>query len=74
MLERELRLCIRRLKTIPEEQKRLVEGYRKGIYPDFMMREEMEVIGKDQSELEKRKAELEKQLGQRSLKRTRNLR
>jgi len=67
ILERELQLCQARLKAIPEEQKRLVEGYRKGLYADFMMREDMELIQKEQGELEKRKAELERQLAQRFL-------
>ncbi len=31
----ELQLCQARLKAIPEEQRRLVEGYRKGLYADF---------------------------------------
>jgi hypothetical protein len=44
-----------------------VEGYRKGLYADFMMREDMELIQKEQGELEKRKAELERQLAQRQL-------
>ena len=39
-----------------------MEGYRKGLYADFMMREDMELIQKEQGELEKRKAELERQL------------
>jgi site-specific DNA recombinase len=67
ILERELQLCEARLKAIPEEQKRLVEGYCKGLYADFMMREEMELIQKEQGALEKRKAELERQLAQRLL-------
>jgi site-specific DNA recombinase len=67
MLERELELCQTRLRAIPIEQKRLVEGYRKGLYADFMMREDMELIQKEQAELEKRKAELERQLTQRQL-------
>jgi len=66
-LERELQLCQTRLKAIPEEQRRLVEGYRKGLYADFMMREDMAVIQREQAELEKRKSELERQLTQRSL-------
>lgn len=60
--ERELQLCETRLKAIPPEQKRLVEGYRKGLYPDFMTHEEMERISKEQKELEARKIDLEKQL------------
>ena len=67
ILERELQLCQARLKTIPDEQRRLVEGYRKGLYADFMMREDMELIQREQRELEKRKAELERQLAQRQL-------
>ncbi len=67
ILERELQLCKTRLKAIPDEQRRLVEGYRKGLYADFMMREDMELIQKEQSELEKRKAELERRLAQRCL-------
>jgi len=67
ILERELHLCQARLKAIPEEQRRLVEGYRKGLYADFMMREDMELIQKEQGELEKRKTELEGQLVQRFL-------
>ncbi len=67
MLERELQICQSRLKSIPVEQRRLVEGYRKGLYPDFMMREEMESIGKDQKELESRVVQLERQLSQKEL-------
>jgi len=66
-LEKELQLCLARLKAIPEEQARLVEGYRKGLFADFMMREDMETIQKDQSEVEKRKEQLERQLAQRSM-------
>ena len=44
-----------------------MEGYRKGLYADFMMREDMELIQKEQGELEKRKTELERQLAQRQL-------
>ena len=44
-----------------------MEGYRKGLYADFMMREDMGLIQKEQGELEKRKAELEGQLAQRFL-------
>lgn len=35
MLETELKLCLERLGEFPGEQQRLVEGYRKGLYPDF---------------------------------------
>ena len=44
-----------------------MEGYRKGLYADFMMHEDMEHIQKEEGELEKRKAELERQLAQRFL-------
>ena len=44
-----------------------MEGYRKGLYADFMMREDMELIQKEQAELEKRRAELERQLAGRFL-------
>lgn len=44
-----------------------MEGYRKGLYADFMMREDMELTQKEQGELEKRQAELERQLTQRQL-------
>ena len=44
-----------------------MEGYRKGLYTDFMMREDMEAIQKEQAELEKRKMELDRQLTQRNL-------
>ncbi len=44
-----------------------MEGYRKGLYADFMMREDMEIIQKEQGALEKRKAELERQLAKRLL-------
>ena len=46
---------------------RLIEGYRKGLYTDFMMREDMEAIQKELTELEKRKDELERQLAQRNM-------
>ncbi len=39
-----------------------MKGYRKGLYADFMMREDMELIQKEQGELEKRKAQQERQL------------
>jgi hypothetical protein len=54
-----------RLKTISQEIKRLVEGYRKGLYTDFMMQEDMELIEKEQRETETRKVELERQLSRR---------
>jgi hypothetical protein len=38
-----------------------------GLYADFMMREDMEQIQKEGADLEKRRAELERQLAQRFL-------
>ena len=61
-LEGELAQVKKRLEELPKEERRLVEGYRKGLYPDFMMREEMEQLGKEQAALSERKLELESQL------------
>ena len=41
-LEAELAQMRDRLETVPKEERRLMEGYRKGLYPDYMMREEMD--------------------------------
>jgi hypothetical protein len=57
-LEKELQQCQARLQVIPQEQTRLVEGYRKGLYSDFMLREDMEASQKEQTELENRKRDL----------------
>jgi len=62
MLEKELGLCSERLGEFPGEEQRLVEGYRKGLYPDFMMREEMDRLRQEQTSLEKRRKELESRL------------
>ncbi len=51
-----------RLENIPKEQKRLVEGYRKGYYLDFMMREETERVDKEKLDAERRLIELQRQL------------
>ncbi|MBW2610653.1 MAG: recombinase family protein, partial [Deltaproteobacteria bacterium] len=69
ILEQELSICHNRLKSIPKERKRLVEGYRKGLYSDSIMREEMGIIDKEHGELETRINELEKQLSKRLLTR-----
>lgn len=61
-LEVELGHVRARLTCIPAEQKRLVEGYRKGLYADFMMREEMERIEEEKAHAERRLRELEQQL------------
>jgi len=51
-----------RLENLPKEQKKLVEGYRKGYYPDFMMREETERVEKEKLDTEQRLSELQQQL------------
>ena len=40
-LEEELAQANKRLEELPREERRLVEGYRKGLYAEFMMRQEM---------------------------------
>jgi site-specific DNA recombinase len=62
MLEKELKLCGERLGEFPGEQLRLVEGYRKGLYPDFLLREEMDRLKQEETTLEKRREELERRL------------
>jgi len=66
-LEGELIRCRERIESLPEERKRLVNGYRKGLYADFMVRQEMESINQEQDELEERRAELEHRLSQMAL-------
>ena len=61
-LEMELNQLRKRLEKFPNEDRRLVEGYRKGFYPDFMMREEVDRIQKEKSAAERRCQELELQL------------
>jgi len=61
-LERELWYCSNKLKVLPREQDRLVEGYGKGLYSDDLMRAQMEKIAREQGELERRKGELEREL------------
>ena len=60
MLEEELKLCGERLGEFPGEQQRLVEGYRKGLYPDFLMREEMDRLKQEETTMKKRREELER--------------
>ena len=62
VLEEEMAQVKRRLEELPEEERRLVEGYRKGLYADFMMREEMERVRSEQTSVEERRRELERQL------------
>lgn len=61
-LDEELEHLRKRLDGFAQEERRLVEGYRKGLYPDFMMREEMEWLHADQAAAEERRRELERQL------------
>jgi hypothetical protein len=44
---------------LPKEEQRLVEGYRKGFYADFMMREETERVHGEQAKLQGHRRELE---------------
>ncbi|MBI4234319.1 MAG: hypothetical protein HY686_07760 [Chloroflexi bacterium] len=61
-LEEKLVQVRKRLEELPREERRLVEGYRKGFYADFMMREEMERVRNEQATSEERRRELEGQL------------
>ncbi|MDP3063844.1 MAG: recombinase family protein [Chloroflexota bacterium] len=61
-LEEELARVRKRLEELPREEQRLVEGYRKGLYADFMMREEMERVRSERTSAEERRRELERQL------------
>ncbi|MBI4334808.1 MAG: recombinase family protein [Chloroflexi bacterium] len=61
-LEMELNQLHKRLEEFPNEERRLVEGYRKGFYADFMMREEVARIHKEKSAADQRFRELELQL------------
>ena len=62
VLEEELSQVIHRLEELPKEGRRLVEGYRKGFYADFMMREETERVHQEGATAEQRRGELERQL------------
>jgi len=61
-LGQELAQVTKRLEELPKEEQRLVEGYRKGLYADFMMREEMERVGRERATAEERYHELNRQL------------
>ena len=50
------------LEELPKEERRLVEGYSKGLYADFMMREEMQRIRSEHVIAEERYQELRRQL------------
>ena len=58
-LQDELAVVNKRLEELPKEEQRLVEGYRKGFYADFMMREETERVHGEQTKLQGRRRELE---------------
>ena len=61
-LEAELAQMRDRLETLPREERRLMEGYRKGLYPDYMMREEMDRVSRERAAAEQSSRELETQL------------
>ena len=61
-LEEELALIEKRLEDLPREERRLVDGYRKGFYADFMMREEMDRVKEERGGADERKKELARQL------------
>ena len=58
VVDKELKLSIQRLESISQEEKRLVEGYSKGLYSDSMMHGQMEALEREQTELNNRKLEL----------------
>ncbi|MCX5991075.1 MAG: recombinase family protein [Chloroflexi bacterium] len=62
VLNEELAMLRKRLEELPKEERRLVEGYRKGFFADFMMREEMERIRKERGDVDERCRQLELQL------------
>jgi len=62
-LAQELAQTRKRLEALPTEERRLVEGYSKGLYSDNMMRVEMERVRQEQGALEARRRELQGQLG-----------
>jgi hypothetical protein len=61
-MEEELAHLRKSLDALPQEERRLVEGYRKGLIPDFMMREEMGRVAQERRQAEERCNELERQL------------
>jgi len=61
-LEEELTVVLERLKNLPQEERRLVQGYRKGLYADFMMREEMERVSIEKDENQRRRDDLRIQI------------
>ncbi|MDP2949208.1 MAG: recombinase family protein [Chloroflexota bacterium] len=69
-LEEELAQHIRRLEAVPAEERRLVEGYRRGLVPDPLMREEMDRVRRERTDLERRKGELDRRLASLDLTQT----
>ena len=61
-LEEELAQVSRRLEKLPKEERRLVEGYRKGFYSDVIMRDEMGQVQQEQAAVQERMRELQRQL------------
>lgn len=62
MMAEELGRIEKRFQEFPKEERRLVEGYRKGFYTDFMMREETERLRQERDTAEERRRELQRQL------------
>ena len=62
VLGQELAHLEKRLEELPGEERHLVGGYRKKLYSDVMMREEMEKLHREQDDAERRRRELELQL------------
>ena len=61
-LEEEMAHVSRRLERLPKEERRLVEGYRKGFYSDAIMRDEMGQVHQEQSAAQEGMRELQRQL------------
>lgn len=58
-LAQEMAHVSRRLGGLPKEEMRLVEGYRKGLYDDVIMRQEMERVHQEQAACEGRQRDLQ---------------
>jgi site-specific DNA recombinase len=67
ILDQELTICRNRMKSIPRERSKLVEGYRKGFYSDAVMQEQARNMDKEEGELRSRINEIEKQLKLRTM-------
>ena len=62
-VEDELAHVRKRIEALPEEERRLVAGYRKGYYSDSVMREEKVRVDQERVAAEERRLELTAQLG-----------